>query len=285
MSGVRYEERPPPPDLAWAVECFWEAEGPAGGVERIVPDGCPELVVQLGGTMLAADDGAALRAQPRALLVGQRSRALRVSPGEPFRTLAVRLRPGALGAVLRGQAGELTDGWAPLEDLFGPEGRSLVGRLEEETEPGTRRSALEAFVRRRLSGARRTGRLELALASLRSARGRVTVRALREATGASERWLERAFQREVGLAPRTLAAILRVQAALMLRSSEPSWARLAAELAYVDQPHLNREFRRHAGLPPAALLEALGPLARAFIPALAQVLVTPGTAGAGSGEM
>ncbi|MGZ3444460.1 MAG: AraC family transcriptional regulator [Myxococcaceae bacterium] len=268
MSDFRYEERPPPLDLQWAVECFWEAEGPAGGVERIVPDGCPELVVQLGGTMLAADDGAALRAQPRALLVGQRSRALRVSPREPFRTVAVRFRPGALGALLRGQAGALTDGWAPLEDAFGPEARSLVGQLEDVTGALARRSVLERFVRRRLAGVHRTERLEGALATLRAARGRLTIRALREATGASERWLERTFLREVGLPPRTLAAVLRVQAALLLRPSEPSWARLAAALGYFDQPHLNREFRRHAGLPPAALLEALGPLASAFLPML-----------------
>ena len=33
-------------------------------------------------------------------------RALRVSPREPFRTVAVRFRSGALGAVLRGHAGD-----------------------------------------------------------------------------------------------------------------------------------------------------------------------------------
>jgi AraC-like DNA-binding protein len=104
-----------------------------------------------------------------------------------------------------------------------------------------------------------------AVAVVRQARGRITVRALREATGASERSLERAFLREVGLSPRNLAAVLRVQAALLLRDAEPSWATLAAELDYVDQPHLTREFRRVAGLPPRALLEALGPLARAFV--------------------
>jgi AraC-like DNA-binding protein len=59
--------------------------------------------------------------------------------------------------------------------------------------------------------------------------------------------------------------VLRVQAALLLRDAEPSWARLAAELEYVDQPHLTREFRRVAGLPPGALVEALGPLATAFV--------------------
>ena len=91
------------------------------------------------------------------------------------------------------------------------------------------------------------------------------MRALREETGSGERALERAFLREVGLSPRTLASVLRVQAALLLRDGEPSWAQLAAELDYVDQPHLTREFRRVAGLPPRALVEALGPLATAFV--------------------
>jgi AraC-like DNA-binding protein len=50
-----------------------------------------------------------------------------------------------------------------------------------------------------------------------------------------------------------------VQAALLLRDAEPSWAHLAAELDYVDQPHLTREFRRVAGLPPRALLRGTRP--------------------------
>src|SRR6185295_13649235 len=121
VSALRYREVPPPADLRWAVECFWVAEGPAGGTERIVPDGCPELVIQLGGPVRAGDEGEALRAQPRALVVGQRSRALLVSPGSTFRTVAVRLRPSALGRVLHDEAHRLTDGWGSLEDLFGHE--------------------------------------------------------------------------------------------------------------------------------------------------------------------
>jgi AraC-like DNA-binding protein len=264
VSPFRYREVPPPPDLAWAVECFWLAEGDPGGTERIVPDGCPELVVQLGGEMLAGDEGEALRPQPRALLVGQRTRALLVSPRGPFRTVAVRLRPGALGAVVRDHAGTLTDRWASLEELFGAKAHLLLHHLEDAPDEGARMAALERFVRARLAGARRIARLDRALDAVRSMRGRISVRALRHAAGASERWLERAFFREVGLAPRTLSGVLRVQSALLLRESLQSWAGLAAELGYFDQPHLTREFKRYAGLPPAALLEALGPLARAF---------------------
>lgn len=265
MSALRYREIPPPADLRWAVECFWVAEGPAGGTERIVPDGCPELVIQLGGPVRAGDEGEALRAQPRALVVGQRSRALLVSPGSAFRTVAVRLRPSALGRVLHDDAHRLTDGWGSLEDLFGQEGRTLLARVEDAATDTERCDLLARFLRRRLERARPDLPADGAVEAVRRARGRITVRALRAPTGASERTLERAFLREVGLPARTLAAVLRVQAALLLRDAEPSWARLAAELDYVDQPHLTREFRRVSGLPPGALLDALGPLATAFV--------------------
>src|SRR5215470_2181353 len=155
MSTLHYREVPPPADLRWAVECFWFAEGPAGGTERIVPDGCPELVVQLGGSMRAGDEAERLRPQPRALLVGQRSRALHVSPGGDFRTVAVRLRPAALGRVLHDDAYRLTDGWGSLEDLFGRDGRTLQARAEEAATDAERCEALAGFLRRRLDGARR----------------------------------------------------------------------------------------------------------------------------------
>jgi AraC-like DNA-binding protein len=265
MSALRYHEVSPPADLRWAVECFWFAEGPSGGTERIVPDGCPELVVQLGGLMHAGDEAVRLRPQPRALLVGQRSRALHVFPESTFRTVAARLRPSALGRVLHDDAYRLTDGWGSLEDLFGHDGWILHARVEEAVTDAERCDALAGFLRRRLAAVGPGLPADGAVEAVRRARGRITVRALRDATGVSERTLERAFLREVGLSARALAATLRVQAALLLRDTEPSWARLAAELDYVDQPHLTREFRRVAGLPPQALLEALGPLAMAFV--------------------
>src|SRR5689334_19295910 len=131
MTLLSYREVPPPADLAWAVECLWFADGPGGGTERIVPDGCPELVLQLGGSVRAGDEERELRIQPRALLVGQRSRALFVAPQTAFRTVSVRLRPAALGRVLHDDADQLTDAWASLDELFGPGGRALAEQVED----------------------------------------------------------------------------------------------------------------------------------------------------------
>jgi len=256
VTALRYREVPPPADLRWAVECLWFADGPGGATERIVPDGCPELVIQLGAAMHAGDDAATLRLQPQGLVVGQRSRALLVSPRGGFRTVAARLRPAALGRLLRDHARSLSDGWASLEELFGRQGRMLLDRAEDAGDDGERQIGLEEFFRQRLSGAWAGGPLDGAVETLRRSRGRLTIRALRESTGASERWLERAFLREVGVPPRVLAGVLRVQAVLLLREEEPSWAQLASACGYYDQAHLIREFQQFAGSTPGRFLQS-----------------------------
>jgi AraC-like DNA-binding protein len=261
-----YQELSPPADLGAVVECFWFASGPGGGVEHIIPDGCPELVVQLGASMRAGDEGAPLVAQPRALLVGSRERPLQVAPTGAFSTVGVRIRPGGLRRLAGTSARGLSDGWVNLEALFGRAGQQLVAALEAAPDVEARAAALTRFVRSTL-GRRRApdARLAAAVQRLRERRGQASLYRLRRELGVSERWLERNFAREVGLAPRTLASLLRLHGALQALGPGASWADVALAAGYFDQAHLSRDFRRYAGLPPGALLEVLGPLARRFV--------------------
>lgn len=265
-AAFHYQELAPPADLGSVVECFWFASGPPGGVEHIVPDGCPELVVQLGASMQAGEEGKPLEAQPRAVLVGARERPLQVAPGGAFSTVGVRIRPGALGRLAGTSAGELSDGWASLEQLFGKSGLQLVAALEDSPDIEARCAELIGFVRGALQ--RRVPldvRVEAAVRRLRERRGRAPLHQLRRELGVSERWLERSFAREVGLSPRTLASLLRLHGALEVLGPGATWAEVALVAGYFDQAHLNRDFRRYAGLSPSALLGTLGPLASRFV--------------------
>jgi AraC-like DNA-binding protein len=73
--------------------------------------------------------------------------------------------------------------------------------------------------------------------------------------GWSERHLQRVFRVRVGIGPKALARITRVQRAILLaqRNSRLTWAAIAARSGFVDQSHLIREFRRLAGDLPTAL--------------------------------
>jgi AraC-like DNA-binding protein len=78
------------------------------------------------------------------------------------------------------------------------------------------------------------------------------------ALGVSRQYLARAFRREVGISPKALARIARMQrAAAAIGRGEASLARIAAELGYFDQAHLANEVRALSGVSPGVL--AVGP--------------------------
>jgi AraC-like DNA-binding protein len=78
------------------------------------------------------------------------------------------------------------------------------------------------------------------------------------ALGVSHGHLDREFTRIVGLAPRRLARLLRVErllAAIDLDDDIP-WADHAAHLGWADQSHMIRDVKRHTGSTPSAYIAA-----------------------------
>jgi len=74
--------------------------------------------------------------------------------------------------------------------------------------------------------------------------------------GWSRRHLAERFRREVGLAPKAAARVIRFERACdrLFVPGRPPLARVAAETGYVDQAHLSRDFRELAGIPATAWL-------------------------------
>ena len=223
--------------------------------------------MQLGGSMLAADDGAALRPQPRALLVGQRSRALRVSPRQAFRTVAVRLRPGALGRRAPRARWSAHRRVGRARGALRPRGAEprRAARGGARTTP-MRRAALERFLRRRLAGARPSAHLEQALALRPTApaggspSGRCARPPAPPSAGSSARSTAR-WGSLRGPWPRCSGCRRRCCCGPPSRAgpASPPSSRTSTSLTSTASS------AGTPGCPPAALLEALGPLARAFI--------------------
>ncbi|MFC4059907.1 AraC family ligand binding domain-containing protein [Planomonospora corallina] len=68
--------------------------------------------------------------------------------------------------------------------------------------------------------------------------------------------LIRAFKAATGLPPHTYLNTLRVRRARSLLDAGTPPARVAAEVGFTDQAHLNRHFKRIVGVPPAAYQRA-----------------------------
>jgi AraC-like DNA-binding protein len=206
-----------PADLAHIVEStFVSLEGDSAGPWRLVPDPSAHLIfaVQRSGNV-------------RAGLVGARSTFVDIDPSNRAYTFGVRLRPGALAPFARERADAFTDRSVAIDDALGWRGvvERLAGRAPEEALA----VVLDAIRARHVASLRWTRALSEARSVTEAAR----------ATGMAIRTFHARTQEALGLAPKRLLRILRLHRALGNRSK--SWATVAVDAGYTDQPHLVRD--------------------------------------------
>lgn len=163
-----------------------------------------------------------------------------------------------LGArILLGQ--ELDQGFDPaieLDTLMGPEILHLTERLAETPTWDERFDLVDGFLLRRLAASEPPSPMvEWAWQRLLASGGRGSISSLAQSIGCSHEYLSRRFRREVGLAPKSAAAVIRFNRAeslLHAHRGRVGLGELAVVCGYTDQSHMTRDFRRFTGITPAA---------------------------------
>jgi AraC-like DNA-binding protein len=237
--SATYLESPPPAPLASHACCVWtNAAGRGDHVERVLPDGCADIVWIDGDGIVVA---------------GPATRQVLVDIPAGAAALGVRFGPGAAGAALGVAAHELRDRTVALEEVWGREATELAEHLAGAP-PRRRLAILAGAVAQRLDGARAPDPLVTRASDLLA--GGMAVTATSREVALTDRHLRRRFHDAVGYGPKTLQRVLRLRHFLAVAESaaSPDLARVAVEAGYSDQPHLTRECAELAGLPPAALL-------------------------------
>jgi AraC-like DNA-binding protein len=260
-----YTEIAPPGDLAPYVDRLWLRTTPCADparVHRVLPDGCVDIIVH-------ADRGTAE-------LVGAMTRAAEIPHG-PAELVAVRFKPGTAAAITRCSLAELTDHnpeFAELgiaDDLAGrivdagarPAAPLLAAKIPLSMTSHARLAALVAWLRRRLADAAPPDPLVARAVALLST-GEARVADVAGALGVTRQYLARGFRREVGITPKQLARIARMQRAAAAIGRGDDLARLAVELGYFDQAHLTHDLRDLVGVTPSTLA-AERPIAMAHL--------------------
>ena len=244
-----YREFAPGEDAARFVDRYWVLEGAAPGtVQRVVPDGRPELILNLGQPFESLNDGE-WRTQPQCFLAGQLTGPLLLRSAGATRILGVRLRPGGAGQLLGMPMEELTD--------------RVVAAADLDLQPLARCSTLSE-VERALLDQERGSADELVDEAARLLGHTPDVGAAAALLGVSPRQLERRFKARVGMSPKYFARIRRFQRVFPAIEDAGDWVDAAVACGYYDQAHLIRDFRAFAGEPPSHLL-AGNDLARHFL--------------------
>lgn len=147
--------------------------------------------------------------------------------------------------------GELANRLVALEDVLGPFAAELTERLADARDAEQRHALAQRLLASRLSEDRATApEVAHALARLRATRGAAGVETIAAEVGWSRRHLAARVREAVGLPPKALARLIRVEhAAQRVRAGEPL-ADVAYAAGYADQPHFNRDFRELVGCTP-----------------------------------
>lgn len=225
-----YEER----SACLPGAAVWHATVPAGAPQRVLPDGCMDLIWTGEAFLVAGPD-------TTAHLVDS-------TPDTGY--TGVRFPPGTAPAALGTPAHEVRDQRVWLSDIW-PEARvrSLTQRAAESPEPTRLLDGLTADLLRASGPADPLP--GLVTSGVRAGR---PVSELARQTGMSERQIHRRCLAAFGYGAQTLTRILRMCAALDMARRGVPWAQVAALGGYSDQAHLVREVRSHSGLAPSALV-------------------------------
>jgi AraC-like DNA-binding protein len=259
-----YRIHRPAPPLSRYVEFFWFFEGlfPDYATERVLPQGCFELVIDLRETPRKwfSDEGRdEWREYRGGWLSGTHGKYLVIDVLPNSSMIGAHFRLGGAAAFLPFASNLLTDRVEHLEDIWGSSSLEIRETLLNLATPERKFAALEAFLLQKLR-ARGGDRLDGALAQLFSNPNLHSIAQLAQESGISHKQFIAQFRGRVGLTPKHFCRIRRFQSALseIERSRRVNWAGLAAETGYYDQAHFIRDFTGFSGLKPSSYLTARG---------------------------
>jgi AraC-like DNA-binding protein len=262
---IEFREFGPSDALRPFVRCIWHLRGTRDATEMpepIVPDGCVEIVINVADPFVRHDTAGSM-VQPRAMVVGQFTRPVTVTPTGAIDVWGVRLHPWSAAAFLGVPSFELRDTIVRLDEILRD---SAI--VEQQLADGGGSNALVDVLERH---ARRVLRPEpevrAAVETVTASHVLPSVRAMASHLGRTTRWVQRTFRDAVGLSPKMVLRLHRVQHAMRLATSDATrpWSRIAADTGYFDQSHLIRDFRQITGGPPSELRLGERGITEAFI--------------------
>lgn len=247
---------PPPPQLVDIVELLWLDTRPhsrSGKRDwRIVADDAPHVIYARFTEPGSGREG------HRLSIVGARRTYEDIDCSRRLFTAGARLRPGAIPALFRIGARELTDRTVPLELFARDLARHSLARLGDE--PGDHATERVTSL---LLGLVRKGRpLDPRARWLAGTNGHdsAMIREVASVLGITERALHAWGMTHLGLGVKRFLSIRRLHRALQARMADraTTWSRIAAVAGYADQPHLVRDCRALLGESPGEFLSRAG---------------------------
>src|SRR5262245_7837007 len=244
-SPVTFTQRAPTALLAdfAAVLWYWSGYTTPVALERLMPMGTVELVIQLRNPKPSGSG-----------MAGTRSESLIIERRATDEILGVHFKAGGAFPFLGCAFGELHNISVTLDQLWGEKkARRLIEVLNEAKTVEQKFQVLERWL---LWIADRPlkhhSAVSLALNEFQADPGLYTSAGIASKANLSQRRFIELFRDEVGMTPKLFCRVQRFQDALstIQHLTDVDWVDLAVSLGYSDQSHFIHDFREFSGLSP-----------------------------------
>jgi AraC-like DNA-binding protein len=234
--------------LSGFIERFWYWKGHtvSHSLERILPSGTVELVIDLGGARTS-----------KSVVSGPRSKSSIIQRTAQDELLGIHFKPGGAFPFLKFPFADLHNIAIGIDDLWGQRQASqLLHLLDEAKETERRFQILEMWMMKA------TGRplshhpaVNFAIPELER-NPNLSMSQVAAKVNLSQRRFIQVFSNEVGLTPKLFSRIQRFNQVIRsaVLSNGVDWSEIAMTFGYFDQAHLIHEFQEFSSLTPTEYL-------------------------------
>lgn len=244
---MAYREFQPHPLLRPYIDAYWVMKGdkPASESQRIYPDGCIDIIYNLGGDFLSDNRTFTMRNES-VYLVGTMLRYKDITRELNTTLLGIRFKPLGFSAFFRfASLHEITE--KTIE--FGRKQLPDIRELDEDT-----LATLDKFFGHRLPS--KPNSLFPVIDTILINKGIISIDKLAKLHFITPKQLERNFKKDLGASPKEFTNFVRYQHAIQLIGKKPYSENLldvALDAGFYDHAHLTNEIKKYSGILPSQL--------------------------------
>jgi AraC-like DNA-binding protein len=251
----------PSPPLDAHINCFWYSGAPAPYSHlKMLPMPSLHLMVNFGDTfhVYKRDAVKPFATCSESWSVGLWSDYHIMDLPVDMQIINVSFKPGGAYPFLQLPLAEMHNQIVSLDAIWGHFAAEVRERLYTAPSTQARFVLLERLLLARLCAAPHGLNVaQYAIAQIARSHGALSIRALCDDIGISQKHLIAQFKRLVGATPKELARLYRFRHVLdTIDLTQPvDWMRLARQAHYYDQSHFNRDFEALSGHSPTEYLK------------------------------
>ena len=252
---MNYQVYTPSPELQPFIKCFWSLEDEKQDdtvKQRVLPDGCMEMIFHYGDPYRQYfEDGSSI-IQPGSFVFGQITKYIEIAPTGSSGIISARFLPEGTGPFINMPATALENKAVPIAEIFA-DGAAFEQQIVNAPTNEKRIQLIENFLLSKLIEPHTIDAITRScVEAIFQSRGQIGVVELAGKMKINRRHMERKFTTLIGMSPKQLARVARLQSTLKMLEQKKfiSLTSLAYENGYYDQAHFIKDFKDFTGQSP-----------------------------------